>query len=95
MLRLSSLVPFGLVLFSSLSWCSDIPVLFERADAPPMAQEYVANLTLQKSPLNGRSLIDSWLHPRACVNAGYSECTSKSPSPSVNWDEFDSNKTFR
>jgi hypothetical protein len=68
------------LLFSALSACGDIPN-FNPAAGLQEAKRNVGNAkrSLGSMPLDGRSLLDSWLGKRAfiCNNAGYSPCPGK------------------
>jgi hypothetical protein len=84
-------MPFGIaiILFSSLIWSVVAEgdalnvVLVNREDGPPQALEFKAKTgeasKFGEMPLDGRSLIASWLGKRqfTCTNSGYSPCTSK------------------
>lgn len=78
----------AIVWFSSLIWHvvaqgDALNVILNREDGPPQALEFKAKTgeasKFGEMPLDGRSLIDSWLGKRqfTCTNSGYSPCTSK------------------
>jgi hypothetical protein len=72
------------IILSSLIWtiaAQEDVVLVDRDDDPPEPLVYKAKTgaasKFGEMPLDGRSLIASWLGKRqSCVSSGYSPCTS-------------------
>lgn len=80
MSRLFRVFGASILLFSTLSACADIPN-FNPTAGLQEAKRNVGNAkrSLGSMPLDGRSLLDSWLGKRVfiCDNAGYSPCAGK------------------